>query len=93
MPRQKTIVVAITGGMGTGQSTVCKFLEKYGDLYQTHPPACCYLNKIEPYQKALDDMGAWISGIRRDQTDTREKSPIISHHPFLPVFKINPINT
>jgi dephospho-CoA kinase len=30
MQKRKTIVVAITGGMGTGQSTVCKFLEKYG---------------------------------------------------------------
>jgi dephospho-CoA kinase len=30
MAKQTTIIVAVTGGMGTGQSTVCKFLEKFG---------------------------------------------------------------
>jgi dephospho-CoA kinase len=30
MAYKKSLIVAITGGMGTGQSTVCKFLEKSG---------------------------------------------------------------
>jgi 3'-phosphoadenosine 5'-phosphosulfate sulfotransferase (PAPS reductase)/FAD synthetase len=32
------------------------------------PNLCCYLHKVQPMQKALKDLKAWISGIRRDQT-------------------------
>ncbi len=35
------------------------------------PNLCCFLNKVQPMQKALKDMKAWISGIRRDQTSVR----------------------
>lgn len=68
-----------------------QFLNKYGELYQHHPDACCYLNKIEPFQVALQGKKAWISGIRRDQTASRQNTPIIGRHPILPIIKINPM--
>jgi phosphoadenosine phosphosulfate reductase len=40
-------------------------------LYRHDPDLCCYLNKVEPMQRALADLRAWISGIRRDQTPER----------------------
>ena len=68
-----------------------QFLERYGELYQHHPDACCYLNKIEPFQIALQGKKAWISGISRDQTASRKNSSIIGWHPILPIIKINPM--
>lgn len=47
------------------------FRQKYGLLYRTDPDRCCYLNKVEPLRQALLGLGAWVTGIRRDQTATR----------------------
>jgi phosphoadenosine phosphosulfate reductase len=44
---------------------------QHGDaLYRRDPDLCCYIHKIEPMQRALQDLDAWITGIRRDQTPT-----------------------
>jgi len=40
-------------------------------LYRRDPDLCCYINKVEPMQRALAGLDAWISGIRRDQTAAR----------------------
>lgn len=55
-----------------------EFLEKHGELYRENPSMCCYLNKVEPLQSELDGVDAWMSGIRRDQTDERRDTPIVS---------------
>lgn len=54
------------------------FLEQHGELHQTNPNMCCYLNKVEPLQRALEGYDAWISGIRREQTEARKNTPVIS---------------
>lgn len=41
------------------------------------PDLCCYLHKVQPMQKALKDLKAWISGIRRGQTASRAKAKIL----------------
>ena len=41
------------------------------------PNLCCFLHKVQPMQKALKDMLAWISGIRRDQTSVRANAKIL----------------
>lgn len=47
-------------------------IRQYGDaLYRRDPDLCCYINKVEPMQRALRDLDAWLSGIRRDQTANR----------------------
>ena len=38
---------------------------------------CCYLNKVQPMQKALAGLRAWITGIRRDQTAARAHAHIL----------------
>ncbi len=51
---------------------------KYGpDLPKTNPDLCCYLNKVQPLQKVMQQHRAWITGIRRDQSATRANTPII----------------
>jgi phosphoadenosine phosphosulfate reductase len=54
------------------------------------PDLCCYLNKVQPMQKALGDMKAWISGIRRDQTAARAHARILELQPD-GLLKVNPL--
>jgi phosphoadenosine phosphosulfate reductase len=41
------------------------------------PNLCCFIHKVQPMQRALKDMLAWISGIRRDQTSVRASAKIL----------------
>jgi phosphoadenosine phosphosulfate reductase len=41
------------------------------------PNLCCYIHKVQPLQTAMQDMLAWLSGIRRDQTAIRAKAKIL----------------
>lgn len=41
------------------------------ELWHTDPDRCCYLRKIAPNEEALRGKRAWISGIRRDQAESR----------------------
>ncbi|MCS4198098.1 phosphoadenylyl-sulfate reductase (thioredoxin) [Salinibacter ruber] len=38
---------------------------------------CCYLNKVEPLEDAMVEYDAWVSGIRRDQTENRAGTPVL----------------
>lgn len=38
---------------------------------------CCYLHKVQPMQRALAGLRAWITGIRRDQTAERAHARIL----------------
>jgi len=33
--------------------------------------SCCHIRKIEPFRRALAGAGAWVTGVRREQSDTR----------------------
>ncbi|HKY52913.1 MAG TPA: phosphoadenylyl-sulfate reductase [Anaerolineales bacterium] len=54
------------------------------------PNLCCYIHKVEPMQKVMKDMLAWISGIRRDQTSVRAQAKILELQPD-GLLKINPL--
>lgn len=54
------------------------FRLEYGDLYRRDPDMCCYINKVEPMRAVTAGVRAWISGIRRDQTEHRKSTPIVS---------------
>jgi phosphoadenosine phosphosulfate reductase len=41
----------------------------YKSLEMRH--LCCGIRKVEPVERALKDLGAWITGLRRDQAPTR----------------------
>src|SRR5262249_48048251 len=51
-----------------------EFKKTYGNLYEKDPDKCCYLNKIEPLKIALSGLGAWLTSIRRDQTEARKNA-------------------
>jgi phosphoadenosine phosphosulfate reductase len=49
-----------------------EFVRTHGpDLYRRDPNLCCWANKVEPMERAMAGLSAWISGIRRDQTGSR----------------------
>ncbi|MCD8501458.1 MAG: phosphoadenylyl-sulfate reductase [Bacillaceae bacterium] len=46
--------------------------QKYGEhLWETKPDFCCKLRKLEPLEQELSLYTAWISGLRREQSETR----------------------
>jgi phosphoadenosine phosphosulfate reductase len=57
--------------------------------YEKDPDNCCYINKVEPLEKALKNYDAWISGIRRSQSKSREDIGIVEEFQN-DLFKINP---
>ena len=38
---------------------------------------CCFVRKIEPLQRALDELDIWITGLRMSQSVTREDLKVI----------------
>jgi phosphoadenosine phosphosulfate reductase len=54
------------------------------------PNLCCYIHKVQPMQKAMQSLLAWISGIRRDQTAARAKARILELQAD-GLLKINPL--
>ncbi|MFQ5999400.1 MAG: phosphoadenosine phosphosulfate reductase family protein, partial [Candidatus Bathyarchaeia archaeon] len=46
---------------------------KYGEkLYEKNADLCCHLRKVEPIKRALKELDAWITGLRRGQAVTRK---------------------
>ncbi len=60
-------------------------------LWMRDPDACCEIRKIEPNRRALDGKTAWVSGLRRDQSEGRADTPIVSWAPKFGVVKLNPL--
>ena len=53
-------------------------------LWQRDPDACCGMRKVEPLERALSEVDAWITGLRRDQSPARAETPKLgedSGHP------------
>lgn len=56
------------------QLSVTEQAAEYGaELWRSDPDRCCYLRKVAPNKRALTGKRAWITGIRRDQSETRAR--------------------
>ncbi len=65
---------------------------KHGSaLWMRDPDLCCEIRKIEPNTRALEGKTAWVSGLRRDQSEGRADTPIVSWAPKFGVVKLNPL--
>ncbi len=72
--------------------TVEEQVERYGpQLYSCAPDLCCQVRKIEPQRRFLKDYGAWVTGIRRDQTVQRASTPVVTFDEYFGVAKIAPL--
>ena len=61
-----------------------------GVPYEKNPDLCCEINKVEPLGAALPNYDAWMSGIRRNQTDFRKSIRIIEEYEG-ELYKISPL--
>ncbi len=72
--------------------TVEEQVARYGpELYSCAPDLCCQVRKIEPQRRFLRDYGAWVTGIRRDQTAQRASTPVVDFDEYFGVAKIAPL--
>lgn len=60
-------------------------------LWMRDPDLCCELRKIAPNRVALAGKTAWVSGLRRDQSEGRADTPIVSWNQKFGVVKVNPL--
>lgn len=68
-----------------------ELVARYGQgLYRRDPDLCCYINKVEPMQRAVADLQAWVSGVRRDQTAHRQQLSILEPQ-ATGLLKVHPI--
>ena len=54
--------------------------ENDGVPYEKNPDLCCQINKVEPLDEALKGYDAWMSGIRRRQTDFRKSIRFVEEY-------------
>jgi phosphoadenosine phosphosulfate reductase len=52
---------------------------------------CCGEAKVVALEKALSDVDAWITGIRREQGPTRAAAPKLEHDERRGIWKLNPL--
>jgi phosphoadenosine phosphosulfate reductase len=44
-------------------------------MWLRDPDGCCRVRKVEPLERALADVDAWVTGLRRDQAPSRAGTP------------------
>ena len=56
---------------------------EYGaELWNRKPDLCCTLRKVIPLQKKLEQLAVWITGLRRQQSETRKRTQILELYHF-----------
>jgi phosphoadenosine phosphosulfate reductase len=72
--------------------TVAEQARQFGDrLYKNNPDMCCYMRKVEPQRRVLADYDAWVTGIRRAQTEHRANTPVVRWEEHFKVAKVTPL--
>lgn len=66
------------------------------ELWEVNPDLCCTIRKVEPLQRKLHSIDAWITGLRRDQSSGRARTQILELYEFdrsrgRNILKINPL--
>jgi phosphoadenosine phosphosulfate reductase len=51
-------------------------------LWLSNPDLCCTLRKVEPLQKKLNQLDAWIAGLRREQSVGRANIQVLELYEF-----------
>ncbi len=66
------------------------------ELWKRDPDSCCTLRKVEPLQRKLSKLDCWITGLRREQSETRATVNIVEVYEFdmihhREIMKLNPM--
>lgn len=72
--------------------TLAQQTEKWGDeLWRTNPNKCCEIRKVIPLHDVLSEPIAWISGLRREQSETRKHTQYINKDKKFQSIKVCPL--
>jgi phosphoadenosine phosphosulfate reductase len=72
--------------------TVTEYEEEHGGpLYEMRPDQCCHDRKIIPLRRAVEGYEAWISAIRKDQTEDRARAGVVQWDAKFELVKVNPL--
>jgi phosphoadenosine phosphosulfate reductase len=61
------------------------------ELWRRNPDACCGIRKVEPMKEALSGVDCWVSGIRREDSQTRASAPKFAWDVRFGLWKLNPL--
>ncbi len=53
--------------------------------------ACCHVRKVEPFRRAVQGAGAWVTGVRHEQSATRALAKAVDFDAANGLAKISPI--
>jgi phosphoadenosine phosphosulfate reductase len=71
------------------------FVREHGELAMRQSvalrKACCALRKLEPLARLLHGRTAWVTGLRREQSDARAEVPFEEHDADAGLAKLNPL--
>lgn len=79
------------------EQTVEQQAEENGPaLWSRSPDSCCTLRKVIPLQKKLADLDVWVTGLRRQQSETRARTEVLERYQFdvlrdRYIYKLNPL--
>jgi phosphoadenosine phosphosulfate reductase len=74
------------------RQTVAEQAATHGDaLWARDPDACCALRKVEPLDRYLVDVDAWLTGLRREQSATRAGLATVAWDERRQVVKVAPL--
>jgi phosphoadenosine phosphosulfate reductase len=59
--------------------------------WEVDADGCCDVRKVQPLRAKLGTLGAWVTGIRRDQTPERASAPVIGWDARFGLEKVNPL--
>jgi phosphoadenosine phosphosulfate reductase len=66
--------------------------KQYGDeLWKSQPNKCCEIRKILPLNEVLSGTTAWLSGLRRDQSESRKNTQFINKDNKFKSIKVCPL--
>ncbi|WP_346984759.1 phosphoadenylyl-sulfate reductase [Chryseobacterium sp. POE27] len=52
---------------------------------------CCFIRKVKPLNRALENAEIWITGLRAEQSENRENMPVIEWDEERRLYKYNPL--
>ncbi len=78
------------------QTPMQQVAEHGPELWKRNPDLCCTMRKVLPLQKKLGELAVWITGLRRQQSETRQKTQILELYHFdvlrdRYILKLNPM--
>lgn len=65
-------------------------------LWERAPDLCCTMRKVLPLQKKLEKLAVWVTGLRRHQSETRQRTQLLEMYHFdvlrdRHILKLNPM--